>query len=353
MTTWVGASITRLEDEHFLTGDTRFVDDLSRPGLLHVAMVRSPVASAAFDEVDTSDARTAPWRRRGADRRGPRPHQRPTSGTPPSPVRSHRDAVAGHRTGSGMSASRWHSCWRRPASAAEDAADLVWVDYEERSAVSTIDGALTDGAEPVHADAPGNVLLDLPMFQDPALEDVLARAAVVVEGVFDAGRVTAAPMEGRGVVGGMGSARGAADRAHVHPGASHRAHRYCRHAWSGRASGPSGRSRRRWRLWAEMRRGSRGTGRGGSRRAHPPAGEVGGGPAGEPAVRLPGSRAASPRPGRLRQRLAPCLGLPPTSCAMSGPTTATRSPAESSRSWQPPRCPGPTGCSTTAHAPGR
>ncbi len=74
------------------------------------------------------------------------------------------------------------------------------MDYEETPAVSTIDGALADGAEPVHAEAPGNVLLDLPMFQDPALEDILAGAAVVVEGIFDSGRVTAAPMEGRGVV---------------------------------------------------------------------------------------------------------------------------------------------------------
>ena len=85
-------------------------------------------------------------------------------------------------------------------SAAEDAAELVWVDYEETAAVSSLDDALAAGAQPVHPEAPGNLLLDLFMFQEPALEDIFTRAAVVVDGVFDSGRVTAAPMEGRGVV---------------------------------------------------------------------------------------------------------------------------------------------------------
>ena len=71
------------------------------------------------------------------------------------------------------------------------------VDYEETAAVSSLDDALAAGAQPVHPEAPGNLLLDLFMFQEPALEDIFTRAAVVVDGVFDSGRVTAAPMEGK------------------------------------------------------------------------------------------------------------------------------------------------------------
>ena len=73
MTTWTGAPITRLEDEHFLTGDTRFVDDISPPGLVHAAMVRSPVAAAVFDGL-TFLGRQHSRSRRRAHRGRSRPH---------------------------------------------------------------------------------------------------------------------------------------------------------------------------------------------------------------------------------------------------------------------------------------
>ena len=74
-----------------------------------------------------------------------------------------------------------------------------WLVDRGTAAVSSLDDALAAGAQPVHPEAPGNLLLDLFMFQEPALEDIFTRAAVVVDGVFDSGRA-AAPMEGRGVV---------------------------------------------------------------------------------------------------------------------------------------------------------
>ena len=41
---FVGTSVRRTEDVRILTGRGRYVDDVERPGLLHVAIVRSPVA---------------------------------------------------------------------------------------------------------------------------------------------------------------------------------------------------------------------------------------------------------------------------------------------------------------------
>src|SRR5882724_8057649 len=42
----VGASLRRKEDERFLHGQGRFVGDITRPGMLEVAFLRSPVAHA-------------------------------------------------------------------------------------------------------------------------------------------------------------------------------------------------------------------------------------------------------------------------------------------------------------------
>ncbi len=181
----------------------------------------------------------------------------------------------------------------RTRGAAEDAADLVWVEYDETPAVSSIDDALADGAEPVHADAPGNVLLDLPMFQDAALDDILAGAAVVVDGIFDSGRVTAAPMEGRGVVAEWDRRDG---RLSLH--ASTQVPHIVRTA----IADTLGLAEHLVRVIAPDVGGGFGqkcaVGReelavAAAAAAHPPAAQVGRGPPREPAVRLPGARAAS------------------------------------------------------------
>src|SRR5260370_8033420 len=55
-----GARITRLEDPALLTGRGQFVDDMSPPGALHAAFVRSPHAHARFRNIDSAAARTMP-----------------------------------------------------------------------------------------------------------------------------------------------------------------------------------------------------------------------------------------------------------------------------------------------------
>ena len=55
----MGASVTRLEDRSFITGKGRYTDDISRPGLLHGYVLRSPVAKAAFRIASTEAARAA------------------------------------------------------------------------------------------------------------------------------------------------------------------------------------------------------------------------------------------------------------------------------------------------------
>jgi carbon-monoxide dehydrogenase large subunit len=56
----IGASPRRKEDRRLLTGAGRYVDDLSRPGLLHMAVVRSRHAHARIIQVGLEAARALP-----------------------------------------------------------------------------------------------------------------------------------------------------------------------------------------------------------------------------------------------------------------------------------------------------
>ena len=52
-----GRSMPRIEDVPLLRGAARFVDDIELPGLLHVALLRSPVAHARLRAIDAAKAR--------------------------------------------------------------------------------------------------------------------------------------------------------------------------------------------------------------------------------------------------------------------------------------------------------
>src|SRR5947209_4756114 len=54
----IGASVKRKEDARFIRGKGNFIEDVSLPGMLHMAMVRSPYAHARIRSVNT-DAATA------------------------------------------------------------------------------------------------------------------------------------------------------------------------------------------------------------------------------------------------------------------------------------------------------
>src|SRR4030095_10649202 len=55
-----GAAVKRREDPRFLRGEGRFVDDLTVPGLLHAAFLRSPHAHARIVKIDGAVAASAP-----------------------------------------------------------------------------------------------------------------------------------------------------------------------------------------------------------------------------------------------------------------------------------------------------
>ncbi len=57
---YVGQPLRRREDFKFVTGKGRYTDDIKAPGMLHMAVLRSPHAHAVIKQVDLSAANAAP-----------------------------------------------------------------------------------------------------------------------------------------------------------------------------------------------------------------------------------------------------------------------------------------------------
>ncbi|HEX9854872.1 MAG TPA: aerobic carbon-monoxide dehydrogenase large subunit [Acidimicrobiia bacterium] len=52
----VGHSVKRIEDDRFIQGAGNYLDDIELPGMLHMAIVRSPLAHATIKSIDTTAA---------------------------------------------------------------------------------------------------------------------------------------------------------------------------------------------------------------------------------------------------------------------------------------------------------
>src|SRR5581483_10993137 len=57
---WLGRSIKRKEDDRFIQGRGNYVDDINLPGMLHMAIQRSPFAHARINSIDASAAQEVP-----------------------------------------------------------------------------------------------------------------------------------------------------------------------------------------------------------------------------------------------------------------------------------------------------
>ena len=59
-TRYAGTRVPRVEDNRLLTGRGTFVDDITRPGMLHACFVRSPFAHAKINGIDARAALALP-----------------------------------------------------------------------------------------------------------------------------------------------------------------------------------------------------------------------------------------------------------------------------------------------------
>ncbi len=174
----------RLEDGRLLRGSGQFIDDLAPEGLLHVAFLRSPISSGRIAVLDTSSARAAPEVLAVFTAADLERTCRPLAVhlTTPGSVAPDRPILASDRV-------RFVG----------DAVDLIRLDIDPLPAVTTFEGAMAAGARLVHETVTGNLYFEgRRTFGD--VEKAFAGADIVIEGEITHPRVTAAPIEGRGVV---------------------------------------------------------------------------------------------------------------------------------------------------------
>jgi len=187
-TTWVGRPIRRLEDPALVSGRGRFTADL--PATHHLRFVRSPVAAGKIGRIAAPDGAQLIT---AADLEGvksivPMLHKfnyRPVG----QPVLA-SDAVrfVGEPIAAVVAAS---------AAAAEDMAERVDLEIEEATPVIDARAALAVGAPRIHAEAPGNVILE-GKFKSPDFDTAWKGASKIVKLEARSRRQNATPMEARG-----------------------------------------------------------------------------------------------------------------------------------------------------------
>ena len=196
---YAGTRVARVEDARLLTGHGTYVDDITLPGMLHASFVRSPFPRAVIRGIDTSAARSLPGVRAvftAADLNPDAKEQWHTSigraspETPRPPLADEEVRFVGDPVALVVAESLY---------VAEDAAELVDVDYEPRTAI--VDYTTADRAEAlVHEQHGSNVIGELAGLPAAALDGEFASAAHVVSETIFQQRYAAVPMEGRGLI---------------------------------------------------------------------------------------------------------------------------------------------------------
>jgi carbon-monoxide dehydrogenase large subunit len=196
----LGEPVKRLEDPRLLKGQGQYVDDIHRPGMLHGAVLRSPYAHARIKRMDASQARALPGVHlvlTAADlgeAGGPLPllipHPALTEPRTQRALAVDEVRYVGEAVAFVVAESRY---------LAEDALELIEVDYEPLPVVSVLDDATRADGPLVHANVARNIAAHLVQtVGDPAA--AFARAAHIVKGRYRMDRGAANPMETRGIV---------------------------------------------------------------------------------------------------------------------------------------------------------
>src|SRR5436305_2617975 len=199
-TRWFGAPVQRTEDPRLLRGKGNYVDDIDLPDMLHAAVLRSPHAQARIVSIDPTAARELPG-----------VHLVLTAADlgdvlEPSPLLVPHHALTQPRTQLPLALNEVYYVGEAVAFVvadsryiAEDALDLIDVEYEPLPVVHSLEAASAIDALLVHADVPGNVAAHfVQSVGDP--DSMFAHAPHIIRETFTMERGAAMPMECRGIL---------------------------------------------------------------------------------------------------------------------------------------------------------
>ena len=193
--TWIGKDIKRREDPDLLTGRAEYTSDVKLPGMLHAAVLRSPYAHARIVSIDTSAAKKLPGVHAVLTGREATEVLDPLPAFCAEPVVEHAIAVdkvryAGEAVVAVAAESRY---------IAEDALELVQIEWEPLPPVIDVLEAMKPDAPKVHENLPSNVVYEhVFIFGD--VDGDFARADHIIKRRLHWPRATAAPMEPAGAV---------------------------------------------------------------------------------------------------------------------------------------------------------
>lgn len=193
---FVGRALERVEDAALLSGRGRYADDLGvKPGTLHAAVLRSPHAHALLKAIDVAQAAAACGVRAVLTGEDVRRWSQPFVVGVKQPMEHWSLAVervryVGEPVAVVVAEDRY---------LAEDALDLIRVDYETLPAVVDIEAAAAEGAPLLHPAVGSNVVSDR-SFRYGEPEAAFAAAARRVAVTVRYPRNSCTPIEGAVVI---------------------------------------------------------------------------------------------------------------------------------------------------------
>ncbi len=204
---YIGKSVKRVEDQRFITGKGRYTDDIVLPEMTYAYIVRSPFAHAKINSVDASEALAqtgvvavftgddiakagingVPCGWQVDFKNGD------TMKEPPHPLLvADKARYAGDAVAVVIAEDR---------ATAKDAAEMVYVDYEELDAVVDADKAVEAGAPQVHDDVPNNIPFDWEIGDKAKTDAAMAAAHHITTLEFVNQRLVPNAIEPRSAIG--------------------------------------------------------------------------------------------------------------------------------------------------------
>ncbi|HEX9530020.1 MAG TPA: xanthine dehydrogenase family protein molybdopterin-binding subunit, partial [Acidimicrobiales bacterium] len=207
---FVGSSVRRVEDHRILTGRGRYVDDVVLPAMVHAAFVRSPFPHARILGIDVAAARAlagvvavytgAEMEEMVVSGPGPLAMMVPGGRSPSfTLIATDKVRLVGDLVALVVAESR---------AVAEDACELIEVDYDPLPAVASAEQALDPSRPAVFEDLGSNVLAGPTLDTWGDVEGVFASSDRVLRTTIRQHRHQNVPMETRGSVASFDAGAG-------------------------------------------------------------------------------------------------------------------------------------------------
>lgn len=193
----VGARVSRLEDPRLLSGRARYIDDIRRPGMLHLSIARSQLAHARNSEIDSKAALDLSDEVQVFTAEHTKGLGISANQDLPGVQTSRQPVLAEGRVrfvGEPVVAVLADDPYR-----AEDAAELVFIDYEPFPVIASAERAMDQDAPRMFDSWRHNLFVERQM-KGGDIDGARAAATHVVRRTYRTHRQAGVPLECRGVV---------------------------------------------------------------------------------------------------------------------------------------------------------